>query len=81
MLNIEVNSELQAQATETFAKIGLSLEDAVNLFLLAAVRYGDLPFEDKLACYNDETLAAFEDEDRIGSFDTVAELLEALNAG
>ena len=84
MLNINVNSELQSQATETFAKIGLPLEDAVNLFLLAAVRYGGLPFEDKLECYNDETRAAFEEAERgeglSRSFTTVDELMEALTS-
>lgn len=84
MLNIEVDSELQSKATETLAKIGLSLEDAVNLFLLAAVRYGGLPFEDKLACYNDETLAAFKDAERdegvSRSFTTVDELMKDLTS-
>ena len=79
-MNIDVDSVLQSQAEETFAKIGLPLSEAINLFLKAAVRYGGLPFEDKLECYNDETRRALEDEELIGPFDTVAELMEALNA-
>ena len=79
-MHIDVDSVLQSQAEETFAKIGLPLSEAINLFLKAAVRYGGLPFEDKLECYNDETRRALEDEELIGPFDTVAELMEALNA-
>ena len=63
-MNIDVDSVLQSQAEETFAKIGLPLSEAVNLFLKAAVRYGGLPFEDKLECYNDETRAAIEEVER-----------------
>ena len=79
-MNIDVDSVLQSQAEETFAKIGLPLSEAVNLFLKAAVRYGGLPFEDKLECYNDDTRRALKDEELIGPFDTVAELMGALNA-
>ena len=79
-MHIDVDSVLQSKVEETFAKIGLPLSEAVNLFLKAAVRYGGLPFEDKLECYNDETRRALEDEELIGPFDTVAELMEALNA-
>lgn len=60
-MNIEIDSGLQSQATETFAKIGLPLEEAVNIFLRASVRYGGLPFEDKLECLGDETRAAIEE--------------------
>lgn len=64
MLSVEVDSALQTQAEETFAKIGLPMSEAVNLFLKAAVHYGGLPFEDKLACYNDETRQAIEEVER-----------------
>lgn len=63
-MNIEIDSGLQAQAQETFAKIGLPLDEAVNIFLRASVRYGGLPFEDKLECCNDETRAAIEEVER-----------------
>lgn len=84
MLNVEIDSALQTQAEETFAKIGLPISEAVNIFLKAAVRYGGLPFEDKLVCYNDETCQAIEetqdDSEMEGPFYTVAEAMEALNA-
>lgn len=63
-MTIEVDSALQAQAEQTFAQIGLSVPEAVNLFFKAAVRYGGLPFEDKLDCYNEETRQAIEEVER-----------------
>ena len=59
-----MDSVLQSQAEDTFAKIGLPLDEAINLFLKAAVRYGGLPFENKLECYNDETRSAIEEVER-----------------
>lgn len=55
-MNIEIDSGLQSQATETFAKIGLTLEEAVTIFLKASIRYGGLPFDYALSC--DKTQAA-----------------------
>ena len=81
-MNIEVDSVLQSQAEETFAKSGLKLSEAVNLFLKAAVRYGGLPFEDKLECYNDETRAAIEEVSRgeglSRSFTSIDDLIKDL---
>ena len=64
MLSVEVDSALQTQAEETFAKIGLPMSEAINLFLKATVNCGGLPFEDKLECYNDETRQAIEEVER-----------------
>lgn len=81
-MHIDVDSGLQSQAEETFAKIGLPLSEAVNLFLKAAVRYGGLPFEDKLECYNDETRAAIEEVERgeglSRSFTSIDDLIKDL---
>ena len=63
-LNLEIDSSLQKQAEETFSRIGLPVSEAINIFLKAAVRYGGLPFENKLECYNDETKAAIEEVER-----------------
>lgn len=81
-LRLEIEPALQAQAEETFAKIGLPVSEAVNIFLKAAVRYGGLPFEDKTACFNEETRQAIEEvEHGIGlsrTFNSVDELMEDL---
>ena len=83
-LNLEIDSTLQTQAEETFSKIGLPMTEAVSLFLQAAVRYGGIPFEDKLDCYNSETIAAIEEVERgeglSQTFISIEELLEDLTS-
>lgn len=39
------NSATKAKATEIYAKWGLSLSDAINVFLLKSVEVGGLPFD------------------------------------
>lgn len=82
VLNLEIDSVLQKQAEETFSKLGLPVSEAVNIFLKAAVRYGGLPFENRLDCYNDETRAAIEEVERgeglSRSFSSIDDLMKDL---
>ena len=82
VLSFEVDSDLQKQAEETFLKLGLPVSEAVNIFLKAAVRYGGLPFENKLDCYNDKTRLAIEkverDEGLSRSYSSIDDLMEDL---
>lgn len=39
------NSEVKKQATEIYSHWGLSLSDAINVFLVKSVEVGGLPFE------------------------------------
>ena len=64
LVNVEVDSALEMQAEKTFTEIGLPMSEAINLFLKASVRYGGLPFEDKLVCCNEETRQAIEEVER-----------------
>ena len=43
MLHIRVDDKLKADATETLANIGLSLSDAVRIFLTRVTKEGGLP--------------------------------------
>lgn len=45
ILKLDVNTVLQKQAEETFSRIGLTLSEAVIVFLKAAVHCGGMPFE------------------------------------
>ena len=44
-----------------FNRLGLSMTDAINIFLKQAVMHGGLPFEVKVPRYNATTLAALQD--------------------
>ncbi|MGQ5525576.1 type II toxin-antitoxin system RelB/DinJ family antitoxin [Chitinimonas sp. PSY-7] len=59
MLHIRVDDQMKAQATETLAAMGLSVSDAVRLFLHRVVVDQAMPLELKVP--NAETRAAIEE--------------------
>ena len=83
-MTLRVEPELKAQAASLFKALGLDLSTATGLFYRQALRCHGLPFEVKMDEPNDVTYAAMaaaeKDEDMCGPFDSVAELMEALNA-
>jgi DNA-damage-inducible protein J len=59
MLHVRVDDETKAQATEALAAMGMSVSDAVRLFLRRVVVDQTFPLELKVP--NAETLAAMEE--------------------
>ena len=57
--NIYLNTNLKEQAKEIYKHYGLSLSEAVNMFLAQSVFNRGLPFEVKIP--NDMTLKAMKD--------------------
>ena len=57
--NVYLDSDMKEQAKQIFKKYGVSLSDAINMFLTQSVMERGLPFEMKLP--NDETIKAIED--------------------
>lgn len=57
--NVYLDSAMKEQAKSIFKKYGVSLSDAINMFLTQSVMERGLPFELKLP--NDETIKAIED--------------------
>lgn len=81
MLHIRVDDETKAQATQTLATMGLSVSDAVRLFLHRVVVDQAFPLELKVP--NAETRKAMAEADEIVStsharFSTAAELFDDL---
>ena len=86
MANVSVQArikpELKAQAERVFDAIGLSMGDAIRLFLQQSVNMGGLPFQPMAKHPNAETIAAL-DELESGNgkrFATVEELFADLEA-
>lgn len=75
---------MKEQAAALFKSLGMDLSTATGIFYRQALRYHGLPFEVRLDEPNQTTYAAIEaserDEDIYGPFDSVDELMEALNA-
>ena len=81
MVHVRVDEQVKAQATETLAAMGLSVSDAVRVFLMRVVAEQQMPFALKVP--NAETRAAMVEADEIARtrharFGTAAELFDDL---
>ena len=83
-VTFRVDDELKKQADALFSELGMSLATAFNVFLRQAVREQQMPFSITKNVPNAVTLAAMaaaeKDEDVYGPFESVTDLMEALNA-
>ena len=52
-----LNPDVKQEAAELFESLGITLSDAINLFLHQAIKEGGLPFEVKREKSNDVTSA------------------------
>lgn len=57
-LNIRTDPDVKQQAEHLYASFGITLTDAVNIFLRQSLMAGGLPFEMKQPRYNAQTEAA-----------------------
>ena len=66
-INIRVEPEVKSAVDGIFSHFGLSIADAVNIFLHKSMIVNGLPFDMTLPKYNDETLAAMQEARDIAS--------------
>ena len=75
---------MKAKAQELFADFGMDLSTAINIFLKQAIYERSIPFAIRRELPNETTLKAMDeaenDENMHGPFDSVAEMMKALNA-
>ena len=81
MVHVRVGEQIKAQATETLAAMGLSVSDAVRVFLMRVVAEQQMPFALKVP--NAETRAAMTEANEIARarrarFATATELFDDL---
>ena len=77
MLHVRVDQQIKEQATETLASIGLSVSDAVRVFLMRVVADKQIPFRIKVP--NQDTRTAINEAEEIVSarcarFDNASEI-------
>ncbi|MFU0552079.1 type II toxin-antitoxin system RelB/DinJ family antitoxin [Gardnerella swidsinskii] len=60
-INVRVTKDVKAQAEELFASFGITLSEAINMFLHKSLMVEGLPFDLKQPEYNKETIAAFKE--------------------
>ncbi len=81
MVHVRVDQQIKEQATETLASMGLSVSDAVRVFLMRVVADKQMPFMLKVP--NAETRTAMNEADEIvserrGRFNKASELFDDL---
>ena len=81
MVHVRVDDQIKVQAKETLAAMGLSVSDAVRVFLMRVVADKQMPFA--LKAPNEATRAAMVEADEIARshqarFATAADLLNEL---
>ena len=82
--NISIDADVKAKSQAMLADFGLDLSTAVNIFLRQMLRERAFPFAIRQDVPNAVTLSAIDgaenDRDMYGPFDSVSDLMEALNA-
>ena len=82
-LHIRVEPSVKMKAEKTLNDLGLSITEAVNVFLNQVILYEGIPFKIEKPRYNKETIKAIEDvQNGINlskSFDSVEEMFEELD--
>lgn len=81
MVHVRVDRELKDQAAATLGEMGLSVSDAIRIFLKRVVADKELPFTLKVP--NAQTRAAFDEADEIirqnrARFGTAEDLIDEL---
>ena len=81
MVHVRVDKQIKAQATETLAAMGLSVSDAVRVFLMRVIADKQIPFT--ISVPNAVTRSAIAEADEIsrkhrGRFATGVELFDDL---
>ena len=83
-LNIRTDKEIKEKADKIFSELGLNMTTAINLFLRTTIRENGIPFALKLDVPNAVTVEAMnaseKGEDLFGPYESVSDLMEALNA-
>lgn len=60
-INIRIDPETKSSAEALFSSFGITVTDAINIFLRKSIMEGGLPFEMKQPRYNEETEAAMDE--------------------
>jgi DNA-damage-inducible protein J len=64
-VSFRIDSDLKDQADELFARLGLNITTAFNIFLRQSVREGRIPFDIALKTPNTETIAAMREVEQL----------------
>lgn len=82
-LHIRVEPKVKKKAEETLNELGLSITEAINVFLNQVILNQGIPFEIKKPKFNEETIKTIEDtknnKNLSKTFNNVDEMFEELD--
>lgn len=82
-LHIRIEPSVKMKAEQTLSDLGLSITEAVNVFLNQVILHDGIPFKIEKPRYNKETIQAMEDvkngKNLSKTFDNVDEMFEELD--
>lgn len=79
-INIRIDPDTKSSAEKLFASFGITITDAVNIFLHKSIMEGGLPFEVRQPRYSPETEAAMEEARAIARGQLPAEVYPSAGA-
>jgi len=86
-INMRIEPTIKAQAEDVFSSFGISVTDAINIFLHASIMEGGFPFQPKQPRYNRETLLAMQEAREIMDgkieakrYTSLSELMDEMDA-
>ena len=77
--NLRIEPDIKAQAEAVFSSLGISVTDAINVFLHASIMEGGFPFQPKQPRYNRETVMAMQEARDIMAGKVKAKRYSSLN--
>ena len=79
-VRFRIDNDIKSEADELFAKLGLSMSTAFNIFLRQTLRDGGIPFQITANTPNDETIEAMIEANYLSNSDDIKgyEVHEAL---
>ncbi len=87
-INLRIEPDVKAQADAVFSSLGISITDAINVFLHASIMEGGFPGQPKQPRYNRDTLMAMQEAKDIMAgkveakrYSSLSDLLEDMDAG
>lgn len=82
-LHVRVEPSVKQKAEKTLNDLGLSITEAINVFLNQVILHDGIPFEIRKPKFNQETIQALEDtknnKNLSKTFDSVEEMFEELD--
>lgn len=84
-MNLRIEPRVKKQAEDLFSSFGISVTDAINIFLNVSIMEGGFPFDIKRPRYNNETEKAIQEAKNIldgkisaKTYNSVSELMKEI---